>query len=51
VVKVGGGETWIAKALGLPSMLIEVGRSSETPIGVWAHNKALEALLFAVRPV
>lgn len=48
VVQVGGGESWTAKVLGLPSMLVEVGGDRDSPIGVSAHINALEALLIAV---
>ncbi len=50
VLQIGGGETWTAKSLGLPSMLIEVGGKRDDPIGVPAHVSALEALIFAVQP-
>lgn len=51
LVQIGGGESWTARALGLPSMLVEVGGDREQPIGTSAHVRALEALIFAVQPV
>ena len=50
VAQVGGGETWTSRALGIPSMLIEVGGTRDQPVGVSAHAEALEALIFAVQP-
>ncbi len=49
--QVGGGETWTAMALGLRSMLVEVGGTRTEAIGVAQHVAALEALLVAVEPV
>jgi len=50
VRQVGGGESWTAVQLGVPSMLIEVGGTRREPIDVPRHVRALEALLFAVQP-
>lgn len=51
LAQVGGGETWTSRALGAPSMLVEIGGSHSQPIGLSAHVAALEALLFAVRTI
>ena len=50
VAQVGGGESWAGRELGIPSMLVEVGGTRDQPVGVSAHVRALEALVFAVLP-
>lgn len=50
LVQVGGGESWVDRRLGVPSMLVEVGGTLADAAGVDAHVAALEALVSAVRP-
>ena len=50
LAQIGGGESWAGRELGIPSMLVEVGGTREEPVGVSAHTRALEALLYAVLP-
>ena len=51
LLQIGGAESWTARTLGLPSMLVELGGRRRDPVGLSDHARALEALLFAVQPI